>query len=361
MRLMVCFGIIAIMLVFPPIVISGDANAAVTGTVNHPSVKVYPTVVYIDGIPDQELRAPASTPMLELSRDGFFPPVLAVAAGTTVNFINSDSRTHSLFSPDAEKYDLGELKRSESKPYTFTEPGVYVQLCSKHSQHKAYVFVAKTPYFAVADEKGRFRIPDVPAGNWKLKVWNESLALDQLRQSQSITVAAAAENNVEVRVAPLPAVGKFWLELPPPGKAGLVERGAWLYRQRGCFLCHGEEGSGGIRNPNYVKGNIPALDTLAERLMLFDPEDVNLIVEQLERGRNLEALRDDPPVPRYEAFLAQYASVRDVIRKGNAAGKMHPKGPKPPLDMPRNKDASDEDIRALVAYLLSLQGSRRQP
>ena len=361
MRLMACFGVIAVMLGAPPFMFGGDTKTVIAGAVNPPSVTIYPTVVYVDGIPDQELVAPASKPVLELKRNGFLPPVLPVAAGTTVTFLNSDSRTHEVFSPDGEKYDLGELKKGESKQHTFTEPGLYVQLCSKHPQHKAYVLVLKNPYFAVAGETGQFQIAGVPFGDWKLKVWNESLAFSQTRESYPVSVSSATEPKVDIRVPPLANAGKFWLEPPPPVKAGLVARGAWLYRQKGCFLCHGEAGTGGVRNSNYVNGTIPPLDTLAERLMLFDPEDVSLIIEQMERGRNLEGLRDDPPVPRYEAFLAQYTSVRNVIRKGNPAGKMHPKGPKPPLDMPRNKDASEEDIRALVAYLLSLESPVKQP
>lgn len=152
------------------------------------------------------------------------------------------------------------------------------------------------------------------------------------------------------------SVEKYWLEPPPPPDASLVERGQWLFRQRGCITCHGSEGQGGVFNWNYVKDTIPALNTLAEKLMLFDPEDVDAIVEAMERRVPFEHLADSPPVPRFKVFLAQYRSVQDVIRKGNPPGKKDPNGPMPPLEMLAwGQRLSENDIDALIAYLLTLQ------
>lgn len=356
MRSGVCFRLFLINAMTVPVFLFASTDiATVAGTVRHASVKSHTTIVYIDEMPNLEPAKPAVQPIVEFKRNRFSPAVLPVVAGTTVKFLNNDGRKHTVFSVDGEKYDLGEFKEGESREHTFTDAGTYAQLCSRHPQHAAYVVVLKTPYFAIADDAGRFQISGVPAGAWKLKVWNESLALNQTRQAYTVEVRQGM-GDVEIDVPSLPSIEKFWLEPPPPAKAGIVERGAWLYRQKGCFLCHGEQGIGGVPNNNYVKRTIPALDTLAERLLLFDAEDVKLILDELERGRNLEALRDAPPLPRFEAFLAQYASVRDVIRKGNPAGKLHAKGPNPPLDMPRNKDVLPADVDALIAYLVTLQG-----
>lgn len=157
-----------------------------------------------------------------------------------------------------------------------------------------------------------------------------------------------------VAAAALPGAGKYWLEPPPPADANLAERGRWLFRQKGCFTCHGPAGGGGVPNWNYVKGTVPALDTLAEKLMLFEPEDVRAILEQMEAGRDLESLFDSPPVPRFNAFLAQYRSVRNVIRQGSPPGRKDPHGPVPPLEMPAwGQQLSEPDIDAIIAYLLA--------
>ena len=148
------------------------------------------------------------------------------------------------------------------------------------------------------------------------------------------------------------SVVKYWLE-PAPTQAGVLERGKWLFRQKGCFLCHGPEGQGGVSNRNYIRDTIPRL-ALAEQMKLFEPEDVSAIVEQMKRGVRLDTLADSSPVPQFNVVLAQYHSVQDVIRKGNPAGKKDPKGPAPPLNMPSwGRELSEADIDALIAYLLS--------
>ena len=65
--------------------------------------------------------------------------------------------------------------------------------------------------------------------------------------------------------------------------------------------------------------------------------------------------RSSQPVPQFNVVLAQYQSVHELMRKGNVAGKKDPKGPKPPLNMPRwGRRLTDADIDAIIAYLLSV-------
>ena len=158
------------------------------------------------------------------------------------------------------------------------------------------------------------------------------------------------------RAASLHSEGKYWLEPSPKSGASLVERGKWLFSQKGCSNCHGVRGRGGIGNWNYVNGTVPALNTMAERLMLFEPEDVRAIVEQMEHGKGLETLTDSPPVPRFSAVLAQYRAVRKVITDGSVPGKKDPHGLAPPLEMPAwGPRLTASDIDALIAYLLTLK------
>jgi hypothetical protein len=148
---------------------------------------------------------------------------------------------------------------------------------------------------------------------------------------------------------------RYWETAPPPVGAGRVERGRWLFHQKGCMTCHGVGGRGGVPNYNYVNDTVPALNTLAEKMFLFFPEDVDAVVDLLERGVPLESVEDDPPLPRFGATLAQYESVRKVIRRGNPAGKKDPAGPPPPLEMLAwQYRLSESDIDAVIAYLLTL-------
>ena len=162
-----------------------------------------------------------------------------------------------------------------------------------------------------------------------------------------------AAQSVPAPQIPPDSVVKYWLEPAPDAQAGVVDRGKWLYRHQGCFLCHGPEGRGGVPNRNYIKDTVPHL-ALAEWMKL-EAEDIGPILDQLKRGVRLEALEGAPPVPQFNVALAQYQSVHQLIRNGNPAGKKDPKGPKPPLNMPHwGQQLTDADIDALIAYLLSV-------
>lgn len=145
-------------------------------------------------------------------------------------------------------------------------------------------------------------------------------------------------------------------KLPKPATESLLTHGKYLFRDRGCYTCHGNQGQGGVYNPNYVNRNVPQLNTLAERMKLYWEDDVDTIITLLERGAELEALAVDPPIEGYYRFLAQYSSIRDKIRNGSPeVQKLDSEGPQPPLTMPSwEYQLTDRDIDALIVYLLSL-------
>jgi plastocyanin len=135
----------------------------------------------------------------------------------------------------------------------------------------------------------------------------------------------------------------------------LVEKGKHLFAQKGCITCHGENGAGGVYNPNYVNTYVPELNTLADKMKIYWQEDADTVLKLLEMGDDLEALEDDPPFRSYNRFLAQYNSIRTKIIEGAPDLQMiDPQGPIPPLYMPAwEEQLSDQEIDAIISYLLS--------
>lgn len=181
-----------------PAMLAGDGTGTVAGAVKHFSVQKYLTVVYIEDIAGHKFSPPKTNPTVDQKGKVFLPHVLVVVAGTTVEFMNSDSFKHNVYSPDGEQYNLGEWDKGRKTTYTFKQPGVYTQLCKLHPEMTGYVLVLKTPFFAMADGEGKFRIPNVPAGTWKLKVWNERLRPAQLSKSYDISVAPGGQGNADI-------------------------------------------------------------------------------------------------------------------------------------------------------------------
>lgn len=127
-------------------------------------------VVYLES---SRSRPRPGREVLAMKSKAFAPHVLAVSAGTTVEFPNEDPILHNVFSFSGEGFDLGLYKRPKSGSRTFDKPGIYTLYCNIHPQMTATVVVRDNPWFAKADKDGAFRIADVPAGEYKLIAFHE--------------------------------------------------------------------------------------------------------------------------------------------------------------------------------------------
>jgi hypothetical protein len=107
----------------------------------------------------------------------FTPHVLGVREGQTVVAKNPATVPHNVnvvggrdnpnlnqIIPPGQELDIMGFKASTSP--------VLVS-CSIHTWMKGYIRVFKHPYFAVTDEQGRFEIPNAPAGDYRIVIWQE--------------------------------------------------------------------------------------------------------------------------------------------------------------------------------------------
>jgi plastocyanin len=133
-----------------------------------------PAFVYVEAATGT-FEAPKAHARVDQKGMKFIPYLLPIVAGTTVDFANSDSVNHNVFSPDNEGYNLGTWKKGELRSYTFKKVGTYTQLCSIHPEMEAFVVVLANPYFAVVDKDGKFTIADVPDGHYVLKAFSKKL------------------------------------------------------------------------------------------------------------------------------------------------------------------------------------------
>ncbi len=124
----------------------------------------------------------------------FYPHVLAVRVGTTVDFPNHDRVFHNVFSfRDGKRFDLGLYPVGAVREVTFGKPGLSRLFCSIHPEMSAYIVAVDTPYFDVSDEKGSFSLPGVPARAYTYHAWRPGAAA----LSGSIVVRPAAR--LEIR------------------------------------------------------------------------------------------------------------------------------------------------------------------
>jgi len=129
-------------------------------------------VVWLDAPGAPDVREHATPVVLDQRNQNFYPHVLVVRVGTEVRLPNNDRVFHNVFSfHDGKRFDLGLYPVGTSKRVTFDRAGISRIFCNIHPNMAAYVVSVDTPYFAVSDETGRFRMSSVPPGTYTFHAW----------------------------------------------------------------------------------------------------------------------------------------------------------------------------------------------
>ena len=136
-----------------------------------------PVVVYLEALGDQATPPPGRRAEVRQHAVRFSPDFLVVAVGQRIEMPNDDEIFHNVFSMSAPNdFDLGSYPAGQSKSIAFDHPGLVRIYCSIHDGMRGGIFVAPSRLFDTASAKGYYRISDVPAGRYRMTVWNERLA-----------------------------------------------------------------------------------------------------------------------------------------------------------------------------------------
>jgi plastocyanin len=170
-----------------------------TGTSAH-IADLGPTAVFLDPADADELPPVASTALEIVQQNAEFrPSFLVIRAGRTVTMPNRDVFLHNVFSYSRPNdFDLGIYPTGESRSVTLRDPGVVRVYCSIHESMRAVILVAPSPWFAIVDAQGEFRITDVPPGRYSVRSFNE--ALPEIAQTVNVAPGQIARARLRVEV-----------------------------------------------------------------------------------------------------------------------------------------------------------------
>lgn len=148
------------------------------------------SVVYVEAPAGKTFPAATEKPVIDQKGLMFNPHIVAVQQGTTVEFLNSDKVAHNVFwiSVGGNKklgHNLGTWPQGEKRSFKFDNPGAIPLLCNVHPEMSGYIVVSPTPYFAVTDKSGNFKIENVPDGSYTVTAWHEGAK----NSSKPVTVA----------------------------------------------------------------------------------------------------------------------------------------------------------------------------
>jgi plastocyanin len=144
-------------------------------------------VVYLEDGPIEDVPPHLQTVTIANRQMNFLPYLSVAAVGAKVVFTNEDPFPHNVFSPDGEKFNMGNIPQSGSHVRTFKQPGAYSLLCNLHPGMLGYLFVTPSAWAVRTDGKGHYAMKHVPAGTYRVTAW----APREAPVTQSVTVADA--------------------------------------------------------------------------------------------------------------------------------------------------------------------------
>jgi plastocyanin len=163
-------------------------------------------VVTLEGITRGKAVEKEAQHELDNVKCRFVPHVQAASVGQFVLMKNSDPilhTAHAFFTNGQPQFNVGLYPGRVSRKPLVT-PGIVKIICEVHPWMSAYIVVTEHPYHAVTDAYGEYMINDIPPGNYKLKIWHESLGSEE----KSVEVKASASINVDFLFNPKPGVNK---------------------------------------------------------------------------------------------------------------------------------------------------------
>lgn len=158
-------------------------------------------------IADERIEEWASrvTFQIDQRRCAFVPRVLIVPPGATVEILNSDGILHNFHTLSSRNPRMNLAQPRWAKPLrvSFEHPEIIPVRCDLHGEGfmRAWIVVASHPYYALSDDTGRFRLPDLPPGPHTLEVWHEVLGTRRI----PVTVGRSGDVQVTVTFEQVPA------------------------------------------------------------------------------------------------------------------------------------------------------------
>ena len=152
-------------------------------------------------VPDKE-RQP-STITIDQQSFQFQPETVVIRGGDAVKFTNSDAATHNVqTSGEIAAFNVNTPGGGEHT-FRFDRAGGTRQFatigCVFHSNMRAFVLVFDHPWYALTPASGKFRLTDVPAGDYDLEMVHPA---GELRWRKKVTVPPNETVQVDIRVSP---------------------------------------------------------------------------------------------------------------------------------------------------------------
>jgi plastocyanin len=142
------------------------------------------------------------TAVMDQQHRSFMPQVLAVASGTEVNFPNSDSVSHQVYSfSPAKRFQLALYKGQAHRPVIFDQAGIVVLGCNIHDDMVGYIFVTDAARFGTTAADGGVLLKSLPEGDYRVSIWSPYIADPPASLVRDVHAPAAGVTTLRFQLA----------------------------------------------------------------------------------------------------------------------------------------------------------------
>ncbi len=124
------------------------------------------------------------------------PHVMGMQAGGTVQITNSDRTLHNVNAQPLNNpgFNVAQPIPGMSIERSFPDPEVMILVrCDVHPWMQAFIGVVPHPFFDVSGEDGSFELQGLPAGDYVIEAWHETLGVRTLNVSVTAGQTATAD------------------------------------------------------------------------------------------------------------------------------------------------------------------------
>jgi plastocyanin len=150
-------------------------------------------VVIVEGVKrGKAMPSTAQNAEIDQNKCEYSPHVQVMAANTEIALRNSDPILHNIqfFEGDNSLFNIAQPVQGQVNKRKLEKAGIIYVECAVHAWMQGNVVVVDNPYYAVTDENGKFSIPDLPPGTYRVKIWHEYLG----EMTHDVTVTAKTES-----------------------------------------------------------------------------------------------------------------------------------------------------------------------
>ena len=152
-------------------------------------------VVVVKASKGKPLTVPTEPFVFDQKGCEYHPHVLAFPAGSSIRVLNPDGVLHNVHvsgkvNPEANRA-MPKFQKQVDWKVEKAEWPIAVK-CDAHPWMHAYWLSMDQPYYAVTDGDGNFKIGDIPAGDYEVEVWHETLG----KTTQKVAIQGGGDTKV---------------------------------------------------------------------------------------------------------------------------------------------------------------------